>query len=66
MFGKTYDFIASLDIRMIVNDAGQLKIWSKYFGRSANEIRLAATLVGPMANDVKLWLDSHKGHLLKK
>jgi len=66
MFGKAFDFAALLDIRMLVNDAGQLNIWSKYLGRSSNEIRLAVARVGPMANDVKLWLDNHKGHLLQK
>ncbi len=66
MFGKAFDFIALLDIKMLVNDAGQLNIWSKYLGRSSNEIRLAVARVGPMANDVKLWLDTHKGHLPQK
>jgi len=66
MFGKSLDFIALLDIQMLVNDDSQLNIWSKYFGRSSNEIRLAVARVGPMANDVKLWLDNHKGHLSTK
>ncbi len=66
MFGKTFDFAALLDIRMLVNDVAQLNIWSKYLGRSSNEIRLAVARVGPMANDVKLWLDNNKGHLPQK
>ena len=45
-------------IRINVNEDYELRDWSKKFGVTAEELRKAVKVVGPMSDDVKRYLET--------